>query len=229
MIVTTKTKSRQASARRGLRRQSSGGSPPSDVLHTWSGTTARFSRLIEGGPGRVGTLLILTAIIGLTFWQGIHLTESSGIDSAGPALILVAGSLGTFLLAWLLIKAVLRSTAVVFYVSDRGVGVLPSIEQRQLDASIRWVTTVAFWLTWKGGQWSSWEPFTVWNQVRQVEATDANHEILVVGGPWDIRLACTAVNYDTVRNLIRERLCLIDQSCVFIRRESLGTAMPRVG
>jgi hypothetical protein len=229
-MLTMKRNSRKSksTAKQSSAGHESSGSLPSDVLLAWSGRTARFSRILEGGPGRIGTLLTLGMLNAMCLWQGIRLTDSGGIDGGGPLLILLAVWLGGVLIFWVLLKAFWRDPVVMFYVSERGVGVAPSAQQRRLDASLGWVMRIAFWLSWKGGQWSAWHPFTVWRQIRQIEANDANQEILVLGGPWNIRLVCNAENYDTLREMIRRRVSQLGGRGIFVRRESLGTALPAV-
>lgn len=159
----------------------------------------------EGGPGRPLTLAIIAGIAGAMAYQGVRMVERDGIDGAGPALLLVAIVLILFLALWLLIKAALRSTQVTFVVSEEGVAIQPSQRQKRLDWWTWLVTWSAFLVSWKGGQWSAWQPFTPWKAVRRVAVDERARHIVISGGPWDIRLVCTAENFPHAIELVRAR------------------------
>jgi hypothetical protein len=154
----------------------------------WQGRLPLFSPVREGGPGRRSTLIgWLLANLG-TLWWGIRLVEQQGIDGIGPAAVVIAAASLLIQIIWILIKAVMRPLAVTFCVDARGVEILPTKEQRSLDRQMRRVSLVVFWLTWRGGQWSNWKPSTPWKQVKRVVIDEIAREVLVQGGPWDIRL-----------------------------------------
>lgn len=102
--------------------------------------------------------------VALGAW-GVRLIGRRGIDSGGPAMVFIAAALLLFLVVWILIKAGLRGLEVTFSVDEKGVEIVPSKKQQTLDRSMRIVSLVTFWLTFKGGQWSRWHPRTPWKQV----------------------------------------------------------------
>ncbi len=170
---------------------------------SWSGRVSRFARLREGGPGRPVWLLGMTAAVaGLGLW-GRFMMETQGMSSPGPALILLSFLWLGFLLIWTLIKAGLRDRQVIFSISPKGVSVEPSERQKQLDRRIGLLIRLVFLSTLKGGQWAAWQPFTSWKEVKKAEVNQTKKEILIRGGPWDIRLACTEENFIPVLNVLK--------------------------
>jgi len=194
---------------------------PKDVLLQWPGRLPRFSRALEGGPGSPRTLTVMAVLAAAIAWQGARMVDRSGIDGAGPALVLLGGAWLLFLLVWVLIKAGLRDPAVVFYVTERGAGIMPSARQRSTDQGVGFLMWLVFLITFKGGQWSAWHPFTRWKEVRRVEANDLTRQVLISGGAWDVRLVCEPDNYGAVKTLLRERLLAAKLGCVFTGVEQL--------
>jgi len=189
---------------------------PKDVLLQWPGRLPRFSRALEGGPGTPRTLTVMAVLAAAMVWQGARMVDRSGIDGAGPALVLIGGAWLLFLLVWVLIKAGLRDPSVVFYVTEQGAGILPSARQRSTDQGVGFLMWLVFLLTFKGGQWSAWRPFTRWKEVRRVEANDLTRQVLISGGAWDVRLICEPDNYDVVKSLIRDRVRAAGKQCSFV-------------
>ena len=169
----------------------------------WSGRLPRFASLREGGPGKLSTLMIWFGITVALGWWGVRLIDQRGINSGGPAMVLIAAGLVLFLAFWLLIKAALRSLEVTFSVDEKGVAIVPSKKQQTLDRRMRIVSLVTFWLTFKGGQWARWHPLTPWKQVRSVEIDELKQEILIRGGAWDIRLVDAGDRFEAVCRAIR--------------------------
>lgn len=167
----------------------------------WNGRVARFSRMREGGPGKPQTLLLLLVAGAAMLHCGISLTDAN-TSNAGPPLILLSFFPLLFVPLWVVLKVVLRSTEVTFEVNAKGISLLPSPQQQALDRRMRWLALLVFWATLKGGQWAAWAPFTPWKDVRRIDYDDANHEILVQGGSWDIRLMCADAHYAEVRSVI---------------------------
>ncbi|TVQ71417.1 MAG: hypothetical protein EA373_04525 [Oceanospirillales bacterium] len=174
-----------------------------DSPFKWKGEVPRFSRFREGGPGRPLSLLILAIIGLLLILGGNSLMESKGITSSGPALILFGFCVLGFVMIWVFIKTLLRKRDVTFIVDSKGVAIRPSPQQRKLDKWLFWASMFQFWMTWRGGIWTPWVPVTRWKEVRRVEYDDEAREILVRGGEWDIRLMCTAENYEAVREAVK--------------------------
>jgi hypothetical protein len=143
------------------------------------------------------------AAAGLGLW-GRTMMEGQGMNSPGPALILLSLLWLVFLVIWILIKAGLRDTQVVFHLSDKGVGIEPSESQKQLDRRIGVLTRLVFFSTLKGGQWAAWQPFAPWKEVKKIDVNQAKREILVRGGAWDVRLACTEENFSLVLDMLRQ-------------------------
>ena len=171
---------------------------------SWSGKVSRLTRLREGGPGRPAWLLgLAAAAAGLGLW-GRSMLEAQGMNSPGPAFILLSLLWLVFLLVWVLIKAGLRDTQVTFCISDKGVGIEPSESQKQLDRRIGVLTRLVFFSTLKGGQWAAWHPFTPWNQVNKIDVNQEKGEILIRGGPWDVRLICREENFARVLDMLRQ-------------------------
>lgn len=180
------------------------GKEPDQSQLSWSGKVPRFARLREGGPGRPVYLLGMTAAAaGLGLW-GRSMMEGQGMNSPGPALILLSFMWLGFLLVWLMIKAGLRDRQVTYSISPKGVSVEPSERQKQLDRRIGVLTRLVFLGTLKGGQWAGWQPFAPWKEVRRIDVNRENKDILVRGGPWDIRLACTEDNFSQVLDILRQ-------------------------
>lgn len=170
----------------------------------WSGRVPRFASLREGGPGKPLTLMIWFAITVALGWWGVRLIDQRGIDSGGPAMVFLAAGLVLSLVFWLLIKAGLRGLEVTFSIDEKGVEIIPSKKQRTLDRRMRIVSLVTFWLTFKGGQWARWHPFTSWKQVRNVKIDEIKQEILIRGGVWDIRLVDAGNRFEAACRAIRK-------------------------
>ncbi len=171
---------------------------------SWKGKVPRLSRLREGGPGRPVWLLgMAAAAAGLGLW-GRSMMDAQGMNSPGPALILLCLLWLVFLLVWVLIKSGLRDTQVTFYISKHGVGIKPSESQKQLDRRIGVLTRLVFFSTLKGGQWAAWQPFAAWKEVKQIDVNWDKKELLVRGGPWDVRLACTEKNFSSILDILRQ-------------------------
>ncbi len=176
------------------------------ALASWHGFVPLFAPCREGGPGRPLTLLIWVQAVFVLGIAGSHLMEKEGISSPGPAMIFLAFFLGAFLLVWILVKVVLRNRKVTFYLSPGGVGLIPSQAHRRLDRIMAWLTHLAFLLTWKGGRWVAWRPSTRWRSVRRVRINERTHEILIIGGPWDIRLPCPDGSFQRIARLVSQHL-----------------------
>lgn len=168
----------------------------------WSGKVPLFARLREGGPGRPAWLLgMAAAALGLGLW-GRSMMEGQGMNSPGPALILLSCMWIGFLLVWMLIKAGLRDRQVTFYISQNGVGIQPSKGHTQLDRKIGVLTRLVFLSTLKGGQWAAWHPFTPWKDVKKIDVNRENKEILIRGGPWDVRLSCAEEHFAQILDML---------------------------
>jgi len=177
---------------------------PGDTWRWWEGRLPAFSPVMEGGGGTPVTLGIIAGLSLIMAIAGFRLMDSRGIDSFGPALILLAVLVFFTLLTWVLIKEGLRPSAVLFYITPKGVGILPSPAQRRLDARMAWLSRLVFLLTWKGGQWGAFEPYTTWKSVRRVRVDEAAREILITGGPWHVRLPCRESDFAEVRDYVLE-------------------------
>lgn len=164
----------------------------------------RFAPMREGGPGTIQSLLALSLIGCILVFLGISSTESDGIGSAGPSFILLGFFLFAFLVIWIFIKGILRQRDVTFVIHEKGIEIIPSALQSSLDTGMAIISRVLFWFTWKGGQWSAWEPYTPWNAVRKVTINEKKQEILIYGGNWDIRLVCPNEIYPTALCVIKE-------------------------
>lgn len=178
----------------------------------WTGTVPAFSRFREGGPGRPITLALAALACLLLLGSGIARSASAGVDGGGPALILIGVWLLLSLAFWILLKAGLRKRSVTFVVDDKGAAVKPSAGQRALDRRMQTLTRVAFWLSLKGGQWATWAPFVRWADVKRIDIKHNEREILLRGGAWDVRLVCTAENFDDVRAVIKRLAPSVDMS-----------------
>lgn len=210
---------RATSGKRGRRkgaRNDSRSAPrlPKDVLLHWSARLRFFSRVLEGGPGKPATLALWAGLLLAAGWQGIRWTEQRGIGGAGPALIFLSAAGCLFLLVWLLVKGVLRGRAVVFYLSGKGVGILPSPRQETVDQWMGILAWLSFLATFRGGTWSAWRPFTPWKDVRRVEVRDPERELLIKGGAWHIRLTCGGELYGAVKRQVLERARAAARGCV---------------
>jgi len=171
---------------------------------SWKGEVPRFARLREGGPGRPAWLLgMAAAAVGLGLW-GRSMMDALGMNNPGPALILLSLLWLVSLLVWILIKAGLRDTQVTFYISKQGVGIQPSESQKQLDRRMRVLIRLVFLSTLKGGQWAAWRPFTPWKEVKKIGVHQEKKDILIRGGPWDVRLICTEENFTRVLDMLRQ-------------------------
>jgi len=173
---------------------------------TWTGTLPRFTPMVEGGPGTLRAIIAFGLLSLLLLILGIHLTDAGGIDSAGPFLILISILFLLFLVFWVAVKELARGRDVTFLIHDKGVEIQPSARQNAVDAVMKVITHVGFLLTWKGGQWSAWAPYTPWKDIRRVEIDEQTNEILVHGGAWTIRLVCTEDTFERAVSLIRERM-----------------------
>ena len=176
-----------------------------EILLAWPGVVPRFSRLREGGPGRPVTLLVVAALVIALGYQGFRLLDQTGIDGSGPAMMFISVFLLAGLGVWVLIKAGLRGREVRFVLSEGGVEVQPSKRQQDLDRRMRTLALLSFFLTWKGGQWAAWKPYIRWIDVREVRFNNAGREIVVLGPAWNIRLQCTAENFEQAVEIIRSR------------------------
>jgi hypothetical protein len=175
-----------------------------DILLTWTGTLPRFSPMTEGGPGKLSSL-IFAGLSGLLLCAaGIYLTGISGVDGPGPAMILLSALLLVFLIFWTIIKEGLAGREVSFTITTRGIEVIPSSKQKNLDKSMRIITQIAFLWTLKGGQWSAFAPYTPWKKIRTVLIDEHTLQIHISGGVWDISLICTDDVFNQAVTLIRE-------------------------
>ncbi len=166
----------------------------------WSGKLPVFSSLLEGGPGRPVTLLVLSlAGAGLLFYG---ISQTGGNGNAGPVMILFGLLIMLTLVFWLLVKAVLRNRDVEFLIDAKGVHIRPSSQQAKLDRRMRILMLIVFWLTLKGGQWATWAPSVRWKEIRSVRMHVDNHQVLITGGAWHIRLVCTPDNFPEVCELL---------------------------
>lgn len=175
-----------------------------DIILSWPGTVPRFAPMREGGPGTIFFLTALFIIGVILVFFGISSTESDGIGSGGPFFILLGIFLFVFLVIWIFIKGILRQRDVTFVIHEKGIEIIPSSLQSSLDNWMAIISRVLFWFTWKGGQWSAWEPYTPWNAVRKVMVDEKKQEILIYGGNWDIRIACSADVYPSALCVIKE-------------------------
>lgn len=172
----------------------------------WNGTLPRFTPMIEGGPGTLRAIIAFGLFSLLLLFIGIHLTDAGGIDSAGPFLILISVLFLMFLVFWIVVKELSRGRDVTFLIHEKGIEIQPSARQEAVDAGMKVITHVGFLLTWKGGQWSAWAPYTPWKDIRRVEIDEQTKEILVHGGAWTIRLVCNGDTFEEAVSLIRERM-----------------------
>ncbi|RQD83231.1 MAG: hypothetical protein D5R96_03340 [Methanocalculus sp. MSAO_Arc2] len=173
---------------------------------SWSGKLPTFGPVREGGPGTLPVLIVFHAIGAFLVLYGIYLIDTKGIGSAGPALVFFGILLLGTLILWVIIKGILRDNAVTFIVNDKGVKIVPSAGQRALDKKMKRLSHIVFLYTWKGGQWSLWEPFTRWKDMRRVLVNNQTREIVLSGGAWDIRLVCPPDIFQTVVALVEEHI-----------------------
>lgn len=178
---------------------------PEGTILSWPGTVPRFSPMREGGPGTFFSLTTLFIIGIILVFFGISSTESDGIGSGGPFLILIAILLFVFLFIWILIKGILRQRDVTFVIHEKGIEIIPSALQSSLDNWMAIISRILFWFTWKGGQWSAWAPCTPWKAIRKIAVNEKRQEILIYGGNWDIRLVCPKEIFPTALSAIIER------------------------
>lgn len=179
---------------------------PHDVEYSWPGQLPRFQAALEGGPGKPITLLIWTVISVGMFIYGSWLMNEEGIDSFGPALIFLSILVFFSLLLWVVIKEWIRPKHVLFFYSQRGVGILPSQKQARIDQHMKFISRMVFLLTWKGGQWSDFRPYTTWKSVKKVILEPHLAQIVVTGGAWHIRLCTDQANYDWLKEQILQHL-----------------------
>jgi hypothetical protein len=92
------------------------------------------------------------------------------------------------------------------YISQLMHQVLPSAKQKNMDKKLGFVMLLVFLLTFKGGQWSSWQSSVKWKKVKKVVFYDLTMEILVKGGPWDIRIPCSSENYSQLKVFISQKV-----------------------
>lgn len=179
---------------------------PKNTLIWWESQQPAFTPVMEGGGGTLSALSLIAGISVFMAVIGFRMMDTRGIDSFGPALIFLSILVFFTLLLWVLIKEGLRSRHVAFVLTARGAGILPSDAQRRLDARMGWISRLVFLLTWKGGQWGAYAPFTPWKAVRKVVLIPENDEILLTGGAWHIRLLCGEAHYEPARKLILEKI-----------------------
>lgn len=162
----------------------------------------KFSRVMEGGAGRPLTLLIHFICILIMLISGIHLMNGEGISSGGPALIFLSIFWGFTLLFWIIIKAGLRDTNVQINIDSSGVEMLPSTKQKNIDKKLGVFMIIVFVITFKGGQWSSWQSSVKWKKVKKIVIYNANKEILIKGAPWNIRIPCPENDFIAIQEFI---------------------------
>lgn len=179
---------------------------PKDTLIWWEGLQPAFTAVMEGGGGSPTSVGTIAGISVLMAAIGFRMMDTRGIDSFGPALIFLSILVFFTLLLWVLIKEGLRSRRVAFVLTAKGAGILPSDAQRRLDERMGWISRLVFLLTWKGGQWGAYAPFTPWKSVRKVVLMPGAREILITGGAWHIRLYCGEAHYEPARKLILEKI-----------------------
>ena len=164
----------------------------------WAARLPLMARAREGGPGRPLTLALhLSGALGL-LWAGQARMAAWGIDNAGPAMLLLAALWLGALALWLLIKLVLRPRNALFEVDTEAVRIHPVPAQARLDRRVRFWVQLAFLISWKGGQWGDFAPHLRWRDLRAVRFEPRHGEILLRGGPWDIRLICPPGRYDAI-------------------------------
>jgi hypothetical protein len=83
----------------------------------------KFSRAMEGGPGKPLTICIQLILIFVLFFGGLSIMSNQGISSGGPALIFLSVFWMATLLFWILIKAGLRDTNVHISIDASGVAI----------------------------------------------------------------------------------------------------------
>ncbi len=174
------------------------GARPVALPLRWQGRLARFAPAREGGPGRALTLALhLAGGLGL-LWAGQGRMTGAGIDSAGPAMMLLAVLWLGALALWLLIKLALRPRDALFEIDEKGVRIRPAPVQARLDRRVRFWVHLAFLISWKGGQWADFAPDLPWRAVRSVRLEPGRGDILLRGGGWDIRLTCPPGRFDAI-------------------------------
>lgn len=176
------------------------------VLLEWNGTLPRFAPVMEGGPGRPAVLAVqVLAAVALAV-LGQRNIEREGIGGFGPPVLFLACGWLLFLAFWVLVKGLLRGRDVAFVLSEAGVEVRPSERQRRLDRGMKFLSHLVFLLTFRGGTWSAWHPFTAWKDVRRAEFDDVGRTLRLWGGGWTIRLVCGPGEYEQAAAIVRERL-----------------------
>ncbi len=165
-----------------------------------------FSRVREGGPGRPLTLLIHCIAIFILFLMGRTELNSAGISSWGPAMVFLSLYWAATLLFWIIIKAALRDTNVHISIDSSGIEMLPSARQKNTDRKIGILMLIVFLLTFKGGQWSAWQSSVKWKKVKKIKFFDHKKEILIKGGPWDIRIPCRTEDYKMLGEFIKGKV-----------------------
>ncbi len=178
---------------------------PGGTILFWPGTVPRFAPVREGGPGTVLSLTVLVIISCFLLFLGIRNTESAGIGSGGPFLLFSGLLLFGFLVIWILIKGILRHRDVTFIIHEKGIRIIPSGFQSSLDTWMAIISRILFWITRKGGQWSAWAPCTPWSSMRSIIIANKRKEIIILGGNWDIRLACNSEVFGSAVSIIQER------------------------
>jgi hypothetical protein len=147
------------------------------------------------------TLIFLVLAFMALLIMGIE--RSTTVNSGGPAMILVGMWLLVTLGFWILIKAGLRNRDVTFVINGKSAEIRPSVRQRKLDRRLQSLMRMVFWLSLKGGQWATWSPCVRWSDVKSIRVEHKNHQILLRGGAWDVRLICTAENFADIQAAIK--------------------------
>jgi len=177
-----------------------------DLPYFFDTKLKKFSRAMEGGPGKPLTLLIHFVIIIFLFIFGKIKMDTAGISSGGPAIILLSVFWAATLIFWIIIKAGIRDTKVHINIDATGIEMLITAKQKNTDRKLQMMMLLVFLFTFKGGQWSSWESSVKWKKVKKVIFYDQKQEILIKGGPWDIRIPCDENNYQSLSDFILERV-----------------------
>lgn len=177
-----------------------------DLPYFFNTKLRTFSRVREGGPGRPLTLMIHCIAIIILFLWGRAEMNSGGISSWGPAMVFISLFWAATLLFWIIIKAGLRDTNVHISIDASGVEMLPSARQKNTDRKIGILMLIVFLLTFKGGQWTAWQSSVKWKKVRKIKFFDSRKEILIKGGPWDIRIPCRAEDYQMLCDFVRSKV-----------------------
>lgn len=167
---------------------------------SWDGELERFAPVLEGGPGRLSSLLLLDLLgLGLLFWGFVSMDQE---PNNGLVFMLLGGLLIVGLGLWILAKALLRSTRCTFILDAQGVAITP-VANQQLDKRRQLLTR--FWPKGKGCKSTAWAPMTRWSQAKSVKVFESKRQILITGGPCHIRLHCTQENFDTVLAMLKKQ------------------------